>query len=68
MKHPWHTYGGFVSAISERGMTQTSHHHSYNSHHNNMKLNTSMFGLGEQAITHFRGCRGDSKRYSTLQG
>jgi hypothetical protein len=21
MKHPRHTYGGFVSAISERGMT-----------------------------------------------
>jgi hypothetical protein len=21
MKHPGHTYGGFVSAISERGMT-----------------------------------------------
>jgi hypothetical protein len=22
MKHPGHTYGGFISAISERGMTQ----------------------------------------------
>jgi hypothetical protein len=26
MKHPGHTYGGFVPAISERGMTLTLYH------------------------------------------
>jgi hypothetical protein len=25
MKHPGHTYGGFVSAISERGVTEGTH-------------------------------------------
>jgi hypothetical protein len=27
-----------------------------------------MFRCGEQAITHIRGCRGDSNQQSTLQG
>jgi hypothetical protein len=27
-----------------------------------------MFKHSEQAITHIRGCRGDSNQYSTLQG
>ncbi len=26
MKHPGHTYGGFVPAISERGMTRPQNH------------------------------------------
>jgi hypothetical protein len=27
-----------------------------------------MFRFGEQAITHVRGCRGDTNQQSTLQG